>query len=115
MQCFGISALRSNAMFAKSVLCRWGIVPAVITGLLTLEEGFLITDLPVMALHFRALEDECRCATCSSNDRDFNVCRKPKFLEHFSVVVADILVLSLFDCPEPIRVSNVLIRPGRNV
>lgn len=81
----------------------------------SLDEGVRVTDLPVVALHLRALKDQCRCGKCSGpNTRDYSVCRETKFLEDLSVVVADVLALSLFDCPESIRVSNVLIRPDRN-
>ena len=79
-----------------------------------MDPGIGLTDLPVMALHLRTLKEEFQCAGCYPAGGDGAVCKLVRFRADFSVVVADILALSLFDNPEGLRVSNILHRPHRN-
>jgi hypothetical protein len=82
--------------------------------LLCLEKGLRVIDLPPMKTYLSDLEKECNCNKCQPSSGNPFICKRTKFLENLSVVVADILALSLFNCPEALRVSNVLNRPDRN-
>ena len=70
-------------------------------------EGCLISDLPLVQVHFRSLAETCSCdecqRTCQTSTRKFKtgrICEKEGFLSNIARCAADILALSLFEGPE---------------
>lgn len=99
-------------------------IPAVanVLGLLTdgeilrlhpLEAGTLVLELPQARTHLRELSGTCGCVDCaklhpinavSGSGNMFKRCDRQQFIHQLSVVVADVLALSLFYCPEDLQI-----------
>ena len=73
-----------------------------------LDEGQLITDLPLVHLYLRDLAEFCVCIRCRNQPPSGTyriTCEKDVFLSNISRYAADILVLSIFESPEMLLVS----------
>lgn len=69
-----------------------------------LDDGRLISDLPLVHLHLLGLAKFCVCEQC--RDQPYKErCEKDVFLSHISRYAADILALSIFESPEMLLVS----------
>ena len=73
-----------------------------------LDDGRIISDLPLVHLHLRGLAKSCVCKqgrnqplSITFNER----CEKDVFFSHISHYAADILALSIFESPEMLLVS----------
>ena len=77
-----------------------------------LDEGQLISDLPLVRQHLRDLAESCDCKHCQSNDKDYRPprCKHETFLYNISQFAADILALSIFECPDDLL---IFLDPGR--
>ncbi len=82
-----------------------------------LDEGQLISDLPLVRQHLRDLAESCACKHCQeqpmpSHERDHRqpTCKQETFLYSISQFAADILALSIFECPDGLLIS---LDPGR--
>ncbi|KAJ3522047.1 hypothetical protein NM208_g13025 [Fusarium decemcellulare] len=64
-----------------------------------LDSDLLISDLPLVRLHLEYLAKRCSCFECNPPHGDKRECYKTRFLNHIANLVADILVLSLFQSP----------------
>jgi hypothetical protein len=71
-----------------------------------LEEGLMVTDLPLVSLHLEGLRRSCLCRTCSSTGLMFEACKIAVFMGRLSEFAADVLLLSLFESPEALLVYN---------
>lgn len=71
-----------------------------------LEEGLMITDLPLVRLHLEGVRRGCICRTCSSTGIMFEACKIVEFMIKLSEFVAEVLLLSLFESPEALLVYN---------
>lgn len=78
-----------------------------------LVEGCLISDLPLVRVHFRRLAETCSCDKCqrtyqTSTGKHNNrwICEKDGFLSKIARCAADILALSLFEGPETPLVTH---------
>ncbi|KAH8651043.1 hypothetical protein BX600DRAFT_387419 [Xylariales sp. PMI_506] len=80
----------------------------------TLEDGLLLSDLPLVKNYLLELKKNCHCTVCSSNPESVSQCETTVFFIHLSILVADILALSLFDRLEDLLVSNTVHRPERS-
>ncbi|CAF9911630.1 hypothetical protein IMSHALPRED_010529 [Imshaugia aleurites] len=72
-----------------------------------LNEGCLISDLPLVRLHLDRLAKICTCKGCRrhSGMPDWSsYCKKSRFLSTIPLCAADILALSLFEDPETLLV-----------
>ena len=77
--------------------------------LMSLSEGDLISDLPLLRVCLRSVAETCICDLCQSlhqtptdaskNRTDTGYCKRNALLEDISFYVADILALSLFENP----------------
>ena len=77
-----------------------------------LEKGHKLKDMPVIASHLDDLKKSCNCEYCDGpHSGEESDCELRIFWEQFSQVVAILLCLSLFECPEklllPLRTSHV--------
>ncbi|CAD6576983.1 MAG: hypothetical protein ASARMPREDX12_008072 [Alectoria sarmentosa] len=87
-----------------------------------LVEGCLISDLPLVQVHFRRLAETCSCDECqrtcqTSTGRYDNKwgCRKRDFLLKVAGYAADILALSLFEGPQtPLKILGHGTRTFQN-
>ena len=73
-----------------------------------LDDGRLISDLPLVHLHLRGLAKFCACKQCRNQSLSNNLygkCEKDVFFSHISGYAADILALSIFESPEMLLVS----------
>lgn len=72
--------------------------------LISTQDNISISKLPYVAL----LERECRCDICHphASGLDDRICNKGGFYKKLSWIVADVLALSLVDCPDLLQVSN---------
>lgn len=73
-----------------------------------LDDGRLISDLPLVHLHLCGLAKSCVCKQCRNQppSRTYREeCEKDVFLSHISRYAADILALSIFESPEMLLVS----------
>lgn len=73
--------------------------------LISLKEGNLVGDLPLVELHIQHLEKLCTCLKCNPlGTTSYKSCEVDMFFSHLTDLVADILALSLFDCSEKLLV-----------
>ncbi len=79
-----------------------------------LDESQLISDLPLVRQHLRHLVESCACQLCQEqpipSHKRFYRCKKEAFLYSFSQFAADILALSIFECPDGLLIS---LDPGK--
>ena len=82
-------------------------------GLVSLKDGLVIIELPLVDLYVRDLRKNCSCSNCkcSGESSDCKNDHKSGFLRTLSIIAADILALSLFDFPESLLVSLSGCRP----
>jgi len=80
--------------------------PPVSNKLPALEEGLMVTDLPLVRLHLEGVRRSCICRTCSSRALVFEACKIVEFMVKLSEFAADVLLLSLFESPEALLVYN---------
>ena len=73
-----------------------------------LKEGLLITDLPLVEKYVDDCEKSCKCTSCSYSDQSSKCTEDHRgtFLRKISVIVADVLALSLFEFPEALLVYH---------
>lgn len=71
-----------------------------------LEEGLMITDLPLVHLHLEDLKQSCPCEGCSSTGKMFEVCATEVFMRQLSEFAANVLLLSLFESPAALLVYS---------
>lgn len=81
--------------------------------LLTLDEGILISDLPVVKLHLETVSNACKCSKCSKwtsveGELNFSTCGKERFFDNLAATLTEILSLSLFEHPETLLVCPSL-------
>jgi hypothetical protein len=85
----------------------------------TLNEGMLIADLPLVSRHVESLMEKCRCEQCCestqryaepTSNKDF--CSKKNFFRSLGFIIAEIFVLSLFESSTPLLVRLSLERRG---
>ena len=73
-----------------------------------LDDGRLISDLPLVRLHLHGLARFCVCKQCR-NQSPYGTyeerCEKDVFLSQVSLYAADVLALSIFESPEMLLVS----------
>jgi hypothetical protein len=74
--------------------------------LVSLKDGLMVTDLPLVSLHLEDLRRSCPCRTCSSTGPMFEACKIAVFMGRLSEFAADVLLLSLFESPEALLVYN---------
>lgn len=83
-----------------------------VTKLHPLEQGLLITNLPVTTTFLKDLGNQCGCLACAamgtrnadfSGGNMFKRCERKLFFSRLSIIIADILALSLFYCPDDLR------------
>ncbi|KUJ18829.1 uncharacterized protein LY89DRAFT_706460 [Mollisia scopiformis] len=92
----------------SNILCRMlGLSDSHVSNKLPpLEEGLMVTDLPLVNFHVESLRRTCRCRTCSSTGLMFEACKTALFMGQLSEFAADVLLLSLFESPEALLVYN---------
>jgi hypothetical protein len=71
-----------------------------------LEEGLMVTDLPLIRLYLEGVRRSCRCKTCSPTGIMFEACKIVDFMVKLSEFAADVLLLSLFESPEALLVYS---------
>ena len=74
--------------------------------LLSLKDGLLITDLPLVESYINDLRRKCTCTPCSYSDHS-SKCERDhgaSFFNAISPIIAHILALSLFDFPEALLI-----------
>ena len=71
-----------------------------------LEEGLMVTDLPLIRLYLEGVRRSCRCKTCSPTGIFFELCKIVGFMDKLSEFAANVLLLSLFESPEALLVYN---------
>jgi hypothetical protein len=82
-----------------------------ILGLRQLEDGMCIEDLPLMKLYLAELRSSSSCSSCAQSAHDGRIssscrtCPPRMFFEYISMLIADILSLSLFQLPERLLVQ----------
>ncbi|RMJ12253.1 hypothetical protein CDV36_008118 [Fusarium kuroshium] len=69
-----------------------------------LDDGLVISDLPLVRLHMQHLAEVCQCPKCSEPRPLSPYCVKNIFLEDLAALIADILALSLFQSPDSLLV-----------
>ena len=76
-------------------------------GLSKLADGLWVSDLPIMKIYLKDLEETCACKNCGSSGftTRFASCKKITVLRNLSFIAADVLALSLFDFPESLLVQ----------
>ncbi|CZR62777.1 uncharacterized protein PAC_12674 [Phialocephala subalpina] len=83
----------------------------------TLEQGMLIADLPLVSHHLELLMEKCPCEQCCystqryaepTSNKDF--CYKENFFRSLGFIIAEIFVLSLFESSAPLLVRLSLER-----
>ncbi|CZR57832.1 uncharacterized protein PAC_07721 [Phialocephala subalpina] len=98
-----------------AMLCR-------LTGLSNVQlqplgDGVRIEDLPFVKVHLQALKASCRCCKCLnlllSENAVYKYCECDAFLDKVSIVIADILALSLFVFPDNLRI-RIPVRHHQN-
>lgn len=76
-----------------------------------LEKGFLIADYPITKMFLESCREKCLCSKCKitgdPNGGSFSDCEVDLLYLNLSVIVTDILALSLFNYPE-----GLLVRPN---
>jgi hypothetical protein len=85
--------------------------------LCSLPDGIGVLDLPAVAMHAKELKTVCTCKACSNEAHSRTKCLRKLFMEDLCAVVVLVLALSLFDCPESLRIWSffsltVLLDPG---
>ena len=72
-----------------------------------LADGLLISDLPLMKLYLKDIEETCGCETCEASalPNKYKPCEKNAMMNALSSIVADVLTLSLYDFPEQLLVQ----------
>ena len=87
-------------------------------GLIALDKGIEIADLPVVKMHLEMLSKNCLCCNCAakrhnySDGESFSLCSKEHFFRGLASTTADIMALSLFDHPESLLVCESYLRTG---
>ncbi|KAI9678913.1 MAG: hypothetical protein M1829_001898 [Trizodia sp. TS-e1964] len=70
----------------------------------------LIEHLPLVKLHLDPLAQSCACKNCQSSGQDgeskFVGCERNFFWDRLATIIAGILCISLFHCPELLRVRS---------
>jgi hypothetical protein len=83
----------------------------------TLEQGMLIADLPLVSRHLELLMGKCPCKQCCeatqryaepTSNKDF--CNKESFFRSLGFIIVEIFVLSLFESPTSLLVRLSLER-----
>jgi hypothetical protein len=78
-----------------------------------LDRGILVKDLPTAQLHLREMARLCGCPECatlgprtvgSPGGNIFKRCDRKQFFHKLSIIIADTLALSLFHCPDDLRI-----------
>ena len=69
-----------------------------------LDDGKLISDLPLVRLYLCSLAESCPCGVCKTRTDRRSICKGKLFLSTVSLYVVDILALSILECPETLLV-----------
>ena len=76
-----------------------------------LEEGLLVADIPKCKVYLNGLAQSCGCTNCAASQHAgavsnmFKRCECKAFFQRLSIVVADILALSLFNSPNDLYIG----------
>lgn len=79
--------------------------------LLSLEDGLLVSDLPLVTTHMKELRKTCECSDCRApgTSKAYKQCTSKRFLNDIAAFSTRILALSLFDRPND-RLEPLLVR-----
>ncbi|KAL3418847.1 hypothetical protein PVAG01_09068 [Phlyctema vagabunda] len=67
--------------------------------------GLLVGDLPTIKLHLDEMARLCGCTDCAGAQGNmFKRCDRKGFFRKLSIFIADTLALSLFHCPDDLRI-----------
>lgn len=78
-----------------------------------LDQGLLVKDLPTAELHLRKMAGLCGCPECAilaprtaeaPAGNMFKRCDCKQFFHKLSIIIADTLALSLYYCPDDLRI-----------
>ncbi|TVY27942.1 hypothetical protein LHYA1_G003509 [Lachnellula hyalina] len=84
---------------------------------ITLQQGMLIADLPLVSRHLESLMEKCYCEECCESTQRYaepvsnkGFCYKKSFFRSIGFIIAEIFVLSLFESSTPVLVRLSLDR-----